>query len=66
MGIVGLILAGGLLLLWVAWRMYRELRHAGPERGLPGGWHGDENTGLKPGEELHERRRSASPSPTSR
>ena len=24
--IVGLILAGGLLLLWVAWRMYRELR----------------------------------------
>ena len=27
--IVGLILAGGLLLLWVAWRMWRELRHAG-------------------------------------
>src|SRR5690349_16141799 len=24
----GLILAGGLLLLWVAWNMYRELRHA--------------------------------------
>jgi YjbE family integral membrane protein len=24
--IVGLILAGGLLLLWVAWKMYRELR----------------------------------------
>jgi YjbE family integral membrane protein len=24
--IVGLILAGGLLLLWVAWRMFRELR----------------------------------------
>src|SRR4029078_8157936 len=24
--IVGLVLAGGLLLLWVAWRMYRELR----------------------------------------
>ena len=24
--IVGLILAGGLLLLWVAWRMYRELQ----------------------------------------
>ncbi len=24
--IVGLLLAGGLLLLWVAWRMYRELR----------------------------------------
>ena len=27
--IVGLILAGGLLLLWVAWKMYRELRHSG-------------------------------------
>src|SRR3954454_15374234 len=25
--IVGLVLAGGILLLWVAWRMYRELRH---------------------------------------
>ena len=25
--IVGLILAGGLLLLWVAWKMWRELRH---------------------------------------
>ena len=24
--IIGLILAGGLLLLWVAWKMYRELR----------------------------------------
>ena len=24
--IVGLLLAGGLLLLWVAWKMYRELR----------------------------------------
>jgi len=33
--IVGLTLAGGLLLLWVAWRMYRELRlkrrHTGGE-----------------------------------
>ena len=25
--IVGLLLAGGLLLLWVAYKMYRELRH---------------------------------------
>src|ERR1051325_233968 len=25
--IVGLVLAGGILLLWVAWRMYREIRH---------------------------------------
>ena len=29
--IVGLILAGGLLLLWVAWKMYREIR---PTRAL--------------------------------
>ena len=28
MQIVGLILAGGLLLLWVSWRMYRDLRGA--------------------------------------
>jgi len=26
LAIVGLLLAGGLLLMWVAWRMYRELR----------------------------------------
>jgi YjbE family integral membrane protein len=25
LGIVGLVLAGGLLLLWVAWRMYRDI-----------------------------------------
>jgi len=31
--IVGLVLAGGLLLLWVAWRMYRELRHKGESPG---------------------------------
>src|ERR1700755_3170837 len=24
--VVGLVLAGGILLLWVAWRMYREIR----------------------------------------
>jgi YjbE family integral membrane protein len=29
MSIVGLVLAGGLLLLWVAWKMFRELRSAG-------------------------------------
>jgi YjbE family integral membrane protein len=31
--IVGLVLAGGLLLLWVAWRMWRELRHQGESPG---------------------------------
>src|ERR1043165_6001403 len=25
--IVGLVLAGGILLLWVAWRVFREIRH---------------------------------------
>ena len=33
--VIGLLLAGGLLLLWVSWRMYRELRgarhHSGAE-----------------------------------
>jgi YjbE family integral membrane protein len=28
LAIVGLMLAGGILLLWVCWKMYRELRHA--------------------------------------
>jgi len=27
LAIVGLTLAGGILLLWVAWKMYRDLRH---------------------------------------
>ncbi len=29
MAIVGLLLAGGLLLLWVCWKMWRELRQSG-------------------------------------
>jgi YjbE family integral membrane protein len=45
--IVGLILAGGLLLLWVAWKMYRELHHAGQSSGSPE-VHGDETSGLRP------------------
>ena len=28
LAIIGLLLAGGLLLLWVCWKMFRELRHA--------------------------------------
>ena len=45
--IVGLVLAGGLLLLWVAWRMYRELRnpHENPGSDEVAG---DENSGLRP------------------
>ncbi len=33
MQIVGLIFAGGLLLLWVAWKMWRELRHTNESPG---------------------------------
>ena len=45
--IVGLILAGGLLLLWVAWKMWRELRHGGESAGSAE-IEGDEHSGLKP------------------
>jgi YjbE family integral membrane protein len=41
--IIGLMLAGGLLLLWVSWKMYRDLREGhfvapepAPAEGLPG------------------------------
>lgn len=30
LGVTGLIFAGGLLLIWVAWKMWRELKEAGP------------------------------------
>lgn len=45
--IVGLVLAGGILLLWVAWRMYRELRHEGESAGSEE-IVGDEHSGLRP------------------
>ena len=45
--VVGLILIGGLLLLWVAWKMWRELRHAGESGGSPEVT-GDEHSGLRP------------------
>src|SRR3954454_2641839 len=44
--VVGLVLAGGLLLLWVAWRMYREIRHEG-ESGGSDEIAGDEHSGLR-------------------
>ena len=47
MQIVGLIFVGGLLLVWVAWRMWRDLRHAGESPGSEE-VHGDEHSGLKP------------------
>lgn len=45
--IVGLILAGGILLLWVAWKMYRELRHKDESAGSDE-VAGDEHSGLRP------------------
>ena len=46
--IVGLILAGGVLLLWVAWKMYRELHHGlGESAGSPE-ISGDEHSGVRP------------------
>lgn len=47
LGIVGLIFAGGLLLLWVAWKMYREIRGGEHSPGSPE-IEGDENSGVKP------------------
>ena len=35
--IIGLTLAGGLLLLWVCWKMFRELRHGGAQDAGQGG-----------------------------
>jgi YjbE family integral membrane protein len=45
--IVGLVLAGGILLLWVAWRMYREIRHKHESAGSEE-IGGDEHSGLRP------------------
>jgi YjbE family integral membrane protein len=47
MQIVGLILAGGILLLWVSWKMYREIRHTGESAGSAE-IVGDEHSGLRP------------------
>jgi len=45
MQIVGLILAGGLLLVWVAWKMWRELDHSGESPGSAE-IEGDEHSGV--------------------
>ncbi len=46
MRLVGLIFAGGLLLLWVAFKMWRELRHNGESAGSAE-VEGDEHSGLR-------------------
>lgn len=47
LGIVGLVLAGGLLLLWVAWKMYRDISRTEATES-PGSPEiaGDENSGI--------------------
>jgi YjbE family integral membrane protein len=45
--IVGLVLAGGILLLWVAWRMYREISHRNESAGSDE-IVGDERSGVRP------------------
>jgi len=40
----GLVLAGGLLLLWVSWKMYREIRATRDDPATPG----DESSGIRP------------------
>jgi YjbE family integral membrane protein len=47
MGIVGLIFAGGLLLLWVSWKFWREIREGTHSQGSAE-IGGDEHSGLKP------------------
>ena len=47
MQIVGLILVGGLLLLWVAWKMWRDLRSDVHNSGSSE-VEGDEHSGIKP------------------
>ena len=47
LGIVGLVLAGGILLLWVAWRMYRDIKgHAASDSPGSPEIEGDERSGL--------------------
>jgi YjbE family integral membrane protein len=47
LGIVGLVLAGGLLLLWVAWKMYRDVtRSEATESSGSPEIVGDENSGI--------------------
>jgi YjbE family integral membrane protein len=41
LGIVGLLLAGGILLLWVSWKMWRELKSANDAKSA----HGDLSSG---------------------
>lgn len=41
LGITGLLAAGGLLLLWVSWKMYRDISHMGKVHAHAEGGHGE-------------------------
>jgi len=45
--LIGLIFAGGLLLLWVAWKMYRELRQGAHDNAGSPEIEGDEHSGVR-------------------
>src|SRR6188768_1042687 len=47
--VVGLLLGGGLLLLWVCWKMWRELREQGREESAEGEAALEEATGVQIG-----------------
>ena len=47
--LVGLLLAGGFLLLWVCWKMYRELREQGREESQEGEQALQDATGIEMG-----------------
>jgi YjbE family integral membrane protein len=48
LGVIGLVFAGGILLLWVAWKMYRDIHHdeAVESPGSPE-IEGDEDSGIR-------------------
>ncbi|HUF55032.1 MAG TPA: TerC family protein [Thermohalobaculum sp.] len=48
LAIVGLLLAGGILLLWVCWKMWRELRHAAKLRAIEAGGAAEAGGGAPP------------------
>lgn len=48
MQVVGLVFAGGLLLLWVSWRMWRDLRQPHVAGGGSPEVQGDEASGVRP------------------
>lgn len=47
--LIGLLLAGGILLLWVCWKMWRELREQGRQEGVEGEVALQEATGVEIG-----------------